>query len=370
MLTTTDHGAFRMQVGPPFHFEEWPQTKGWLRFAEYSAYVRQITLPNMSDFDDVFEDMSRTRPAECSVIFPNLRVLRMDASFDKVNPYIVEPPLVDCAFFMVSSVRELRFAISSNDTMLTVMHRSVRHFFDSISQRMMNIRTFSMTIVQFNGFSPTFKELLVQTLACLKSLEHVYLPLRIIIGKVITSLSSLPQLQEIHSIYRGLSWESSSQSIASEFKPVLKDDESFTSLKTFSCCGCPSVINKYLLSNPMFPGMQISGIQIQVLTQRYRNGKLEPLHELMKAIAENCPNIEEFSVSESKRSDTSRDMVFSFSAIRPIFKCRYLTSLTIRFRSVLTWTAVDFMEFAASLPSARTLMLHFSHPLPGLLLAV
>ncbi|RDB18463.1 hypothetical protein Hypma_000278 [Hypsizygus marmoreus] len=263
---------------------------------------------------------------------------------------------------MTPSVSKLEFRLSGQDVGNAEFGSGMRLFFDRISSSMTNLRSLSITLTAINKISPRFILLLSRTLDHLKRLEHVILPPRAIVGQVITSIACHTHLIDILPAYRGLFWESHSTSYSSMFSPQLSQS-CFPALETLSFCSTPRSA-KAFLENPYFPASRILRIHVQVLAQRQRHSEVEPVGYLLKAICDNCTSI--MDVSISKTSSSNEEIVaLSFATMRALINCGSLTTLTIQLRGCLLWTAVDFDEFAASLPSATTLMLNEA-PLPPL----
>ncbi|RDB29997.1 hypothetical protein Hypma_013772 [Hypsizygus marmoreus] len=309
-------------------------------------------LPNLHEFGAVCTIIAQTRP---SILFPKLSTL-------KFNAYDVNEDLVHYLIFMTPDVINLEFKLSGRDVGQPELGSSMRLLFDRISSSMKNLRSLSITLIAINNISAHFINLLAKTLADLKSLERVILPPRAIVGKVIASLAGHPHLIEILPAYRGLSRESRSASNSPTFSPRL-NGSSFRSLKVISFCSTPRGAGAFL-ADPCFPAGQVLRIHVQVLPSKQRDSERDPVGHILCAIQNKCTAIMDVSISETSTSDVDVTTL-SFVSMRPMFHCIHLTTLTIWLRGCLPWTAADFNEFAAALPSAITLMLNEA-PLPPL----
>ncbi|RDB14806.1 hypothetical protein Hypma_016580 [Hypsizygus marmoreus] len=255
---------------------------------------------------------------------------------------------------MVPAVRQLEFQLGGQGAWKTELSSQMRVFFDTISTRMSYLSSLSITaLFSIDTHSARFIGLLAHTLEGLQNLEYVVLPPRVIVGKVIISLSHHPKLLEINPATRGLSREE--YSTASNVAPPKLEGSCFPSLRNISFCAIPRNFRAFL-SHPHFPGSQILSLHVQVL-ESSRASEHEPLDHLMKAISANCPNIGELSVSETIGANDN-ETALPFTSIHGILDSSRLTNLKIRVRACLMWTAQEVDEFASSLPSARTLLLN------------
>ncbi|RDB29923.1 hypothetical protein Hypma_014059 [Hypsizygus marmoreus] len=284
----------------------------------------------------------------------NLRILRFSAYDDDDNLLYYLP-------FMVSTVLHFKFQLAGRGAWRNELSSHMRLFFDTISSRMTNLSSLSITALSaINFHSPRFIGLLAHALEGLPNLKHVILPPRVIVGKIITSLSDHARLVEINPAERALSRGLSStfsSTVSSTVLPKL-GDAPFPSLRSLSFCAIPKVIRGFL-SHPRLPTSQIAILHVQVLESSARDH--ERLDHLMNAIFSNCTNLAELSISETIRGDDDPEKVeniFSFNCIRGILACWNLTSLKIRHHSCLSWTAQEVDELSFSLPSVTTLMLN------------
>ncbi|RDB21896.1 hypothetical protein Hypma_011132 [Hypsizygus marmoreus] len=334
-------------------FVRHPMPKAWEQFDGYADLIHSITLPDLHEFKAICTTIAQTRPLD-SVLLRNLYYLRFSA-------YDVDDDLVHYVQFMVPSVIKLDFKLTGRDSF--ELHSSMRFFFSCISSRLNHLRSLSISLATIKSHPVSFISLLAHTLEGLKSLECVVLPPCVVVGKVITSLSHHPHLVEINPAHGSLA-PVEAYSIASCFRssPELRN-LAFPSLDALSFCASPQIAHA-LLMNPHFPANQMSRIHVQTFSQKHRRGEPDPVEPLIQAIASNCTNIQDVTITEIRRPNPRIDLVLSYRSIHAILRCTSITSLKIEFRGCLPWTVQDVNVLASSLPAATTLLLNEapSHP--------
>ncbi|KAF4575488.1 hypothetical protein EYR40_004774 [Pleurotus pulmonarius] len=320
-----------------YRFRRPIRSSDWATFSKYAWCIHELrSIRRKFDFcDSVVSDIGISRPT--SSILPNLRCFHYIGGSTPFLPLLVN----------TQSLRE--FVVRMDCTTEEIMQR--RTTLTLLHALAPNLEVLRLCVSTLDDVVCVLQVNFAEVLTSLPHCRELILPPSFLCPCLLRALSALPHLKSLRASRASFEGDETQVSMS-----PIPNDHGFQSLANlelddYSYNTVASILKSY---NPH----SITKLAVGSFTREAHGGYVD----LFSAISASCPSIEEITISNGWREvepDTEEPPRYHSSMLlfEPLFRCSYMTSLTLN-NSVPLYLDVGAMtELVKAFPNLRVLRL-------------